>query len=259
MSSHHLDLNFRQAPEDTVETIRKDKEKVLQVRITDWLNEMIDQWQQTGFNSEEASSWMVLLAILLEWKMQLLLPKPIVEVEEEPYDREAHLEEYRLIQQTAKKLSELAEERANWLSRESDDHILGIEPQDRLRQTGLMDLLQAFQKVLATESLSEESNEVIPVDEYDLENQMDYLMQRVGQFQGRIRFQQLFRPGSSRNLLVATFLALLELVRLQQLHIEQTTPYGELWIGVFSNGNGQSTESISATESHREGHGRGAH
>ncbi|MPN02389.1 Segregation and condensation protein A [bioreactor metagenome] len=122
-----------------------------------------------------------------------------------------------------------------------------------------MDLLQAFQKVLATESLSEEPNEVIPADEYDLENQMDYLMQRVGQFQGRIRFQQLFRPGSSRNLLVATFLALLELVRLQQLHIEQTTPYGELWIGVFSNGNGQSTESISATESHREGHGRGAH
>jgi segregation and condensation protein A len=248
MEQPNQEFHFQSTPEDTVEYVRKDKERVLKLCISQWLRTMEQKWLETGFDSEEASAWMVLLAILLEWKMQLLLPKPIVEVEEEPYDREAHMDEYRLIQKTARKLSELADERAFWLSRETDDQTLGVEPQDRLRQTGLFDLLQAFQRVLATEEI-EEPDEIIPVEEYDLEHQMSYVMTRVGQFQGRILFQQLFRPGSSRNLLVATFLALLELVRLHQLQIEQTRSYGELWIGVMPIESGESTESSDFLES----------
>jgi len=256
MEQLNQEFHFQSTPEETVEYVRKDKERVLKLWIAQWLQTMEQKWLETGFDSEEASSWMVLLAILLEWKMQLLLPKPVVEIEEEPYDREAHIEEYRLIKKTAKKLSELADERSFWLAREIDDKTLGVEPQDRLRQTGLFDLLQAFQRVLATEEI-DEPDEIIPVEEYDLEHQMNYVMTRVGQFQGRILFQQLFRPGSSRNLLVATFLALLELVRLHQLQIEQTTPYGELWIGVMSNGSGPSTEPGDSLEPVPGGEGRG--
>lgn len=215
-----------------VEYIRQDKEKVLDLQINAWIDDFMAYLEPKGFDSEEASSFIVLAAILMEWKMQFLLPKPLEAAEpEEPYDREAHLEEYRLIQATAKQLSRLAEQRELWVARPADEIQIGVDPVDRLRHTGLFDLLTAFQRVLQSGEEMLDTDEIIEAEEYELEHQMTYILSRVQQNNGRILFEQLFRPGSRRNLLVATFLALLELVRLQQLKIEQITPYGELWIG----------------------------
>lgn len=225
----------RDSPEETVERIRKNKEQVLTLNITLWLEQMTVNWLETGFDSEVASAWMVLLATLLEWKMQFLLTKPAVEEDEElKYNREDHLEEYRMFKEAANTLQILAQERAKLIPREADDKLFGLKPEDRLEQTGLKDLLSAFQRLLAQEEPLVE--ELIEGEDYDLEQQMEYIKERVGLFDGRIRFEQLFRPNSSRALLVATFLALLELVRLGDLQIEQDRPYAEIWIGVKTDG-----------------------
>ncbi|MCE5195580.1 MAG: segregation/condensation protein A [Negativicutes bacterium] len=215
-----------------LEYMRQDKEKVLDLQIKAWIDDFMAYLEPKGFDSEEASAFILLAATLMEWKMQLLLPKPPEAAkEEEPYDRAAHLEEYRRIQTAAQQLSRLAEQREWWVARPADEVQIGIDPVDRLRHTGLFDLLTAFQRVLQTSDEMLDVDEVIEAEEYELEHQMTYILSRLQQNRGRILFEQLFRPGSRRNLLVATFLALLELVRLQQLKIEQTTSYGELWIG----------------------------
>ena len=217
--------------EEAVENIRKDKEQVLVLNIYKMLTIMEEDWEKNGFNSEEAAFWMVLLATLLEWKMQFLLPRPAVEEEVElQYNREDHLEEYRMFKEAANLLKEMAEERSLHISREIDDKALGIKPADNLQHALSNDVGMAFHTLLLKEEPPYE--EYIEAEDYDVESQMEYVLERVQRFAGRVRFEQLFRPGSSRALLVVTFLALLELVRLGSLQIEQERPYAELWIGV---------------------------
>ena len=54
--------------------------------------------------------------------------------------------------------------------------------------------------------------------------------------QTRFGFTELFADAASRNEVVATFLALLEMIRLKQLKIEQAENFGDIMI---AEGDGQ--------------------
>ena len=47
---------------------------------------------------------------------------------------------------------------------------------------------------------------------------------------GRFRFLELFDEDMTRSEMITMFLALLEMARLERVHIEQERAYGEIWL-----------------------------
>ena len=104
-----------------------------------------------------------------------------------------------------------------------------------LGDMGVFDLLGAFQRLLRRHeqrrSAAEESGTVIFEENHTVADKIERLRSLVTQARGqRLVFTDLFAPAASRVELVVTFLALLELVRLQQLRVEQFEASGEIVI-----------------------------
>ncbi len=111
------------------------------------------------------------------------------------------------------------------------DHGDGI----RLRDVTVADLLEAFREVMERalrESFHEIVHEEISVDE------CVQLIERRMEVDGTLRFRDLFAGLPSRQRLVATFLALLELVKRQKIHARQDEDGAEILL--FSKADGLS-------------------
>ena len=104
-----------------------------------------------------------------------------------------------------------------------------------LGDVGVFDLLGAFQRMLRRHEQRDRdkaaSDTVIFEENHTVADKIERLRSMITQARGRsLAFTELFAPTASRVELVVTFLALLELVRLQQLRVEQAGMAGEITI-----------------------------
>src|SRR3954454_20466810 len=99
----------------------------------------------------------------------------------------------------------------------------GTEPE---LAADVIDLVKTFQKVLDRAK----SRPMLQVDEeaVTVGQMIDYLRRRLTLEERPVRLLQLFRSVNSRNALVCTFLALLEMVRLQAIQVRQDRLFGEI-------------------------------
>jgi segregation and condensation protein A len=99
----------------------------------------------------------------------------------------------------------------------------GTEPE---LAADVIDLVKTFQKVLDRAK----SRPLLQVDEEPVTvgQMIDYLRRRLSFEERPIRLMQLLRTVNSRNALVCTFLALLEMVRLQAIQVRQDQLFGEI-------------------------------
>jgi segregation and condensation protein A len=95
----------------------------------------------------------------------------------------------------------------------------------RLRDVSLADLLEAFREVL--ERATRESFHEIIHEEISVAECVQVILGRL-EVDGALRFRDLFAGAPSRRRLVATFLALLELVKGQAVRACQEEEYGEI-------------------------------
>ena len=68
-----------------------------------------------------------------------------------------------------------------------------------------------------------------PFEEIKIEERMEYLLGKLGE-KKRVRFDELLTDIPNRLFLVATFIALLELMRLNEVTVRQTGNFGRIWI-----------------------------
>jgi segregation and condensation protein A len=99
----------------------------------------------------------------------------------------------------------------------------GTEPE---LAADVIDLVKTFQKVLDRAK----SRPMLQVDEeaVTVGQMIDYLRRRLSLEERPVRLLQLLRSVNSRNALVCTFLALLEMVRLQAIQVRQDRLFGEI-------------------------------
>ena len=71
------------------------------------------------------------------------------------------------------------------------------------------------------------------VDETPVQFYIDQIVARLRTAR-RLPFSALFTPPCDRNRLVGLFLAILELIKDQQLVAEQTEAFGEIWVCLVS-------------------------
>jgi len=97
-----------------------------------------------------------------------------------------------------------------------------------LPDVGIFDLIRAFQGILKRFEDENELNEIVD-DRFTIGDKIDYLLDSVGRGQS-IRFQELFAQASTKGEVVVTFLALLELIRLNEFCVQQKQALGVIEI-----------------------------
>ena len=157
---------------------------------------------------------------LLQIKSRMLLPKvePEPEENEDPRDElVAKLVEFKKIKDFTHLLMEKASIESNVFSRPEETSILGLDSYYNLELTKLYDI---FYTVL-NRTVEKESNERVPQvtvekDAYSLEDMIISLSSRARRGE-RLAFRDLLIAIETRSGMVTIFMAVLELLKQQQL------------------------------------------
>lgn len=180
-----------------------------------------------------AGEFLVMAATLMMIKSRMLLPpeeRPEMEEEEEEdprWDLVRQLIEYKKFKDAALHLETLESLQQDIFVRGGEAAQLGPQSDVALRDVSIFDLISAFGEVLKrvkTEELREIFAERVTVAE-----KIETVMQRVRR-EGRVAFSALFSDMVSRAEIICTFLAILELIRLQQIVARQERTFGEILI-----------------------------
>jgi segregation and condensation protein A len=135
----------------------------------------------------------------------------------------ARLLEYERFKEAAEQLGEYTREGRD-VFKASVPEVAPTPEGEREIEVSLLALLDAFRKVLARVPIGRGLHEV-EADSVTVYERMVAIMNRVGAFDGSLEFEQLFASPSeeppTRAMVVATFLALLELVRVAALRVYQ--------------------------------------
>jgi len=96
-------------------------------------------------------------------------------------------------------------------------------------EVGALDLISAFQRVLARIEKRQGAEREIESDLFTVSEKIEFVLKILPE-QEPLRFEELFAGQQTRGEVVATFLALLELVRLRHVLVEQSGAFGEIML-----------------------------
>jgi len=186
---------------------------------------------------DRASSFVQMAARLLEIKSARLLPRA---EEDEPTEEEAEfirmLEEYRAYKELCARLEGMQQNMARRYTRLPVEFIQKTEL--LIEESDAQALMRALQKALKKIEMGEEPQErVIRRDTFSVKEKLYFIRSRIASA-GRVDFSALFEGQTTREEVVVTFLALLELVKTGVLGIEQNAFEGEITL-YSKKGDGQ--------------------
>ena len=205
-----------------------------QVDIKDiFVSEITDQYIASIRNApdldmDDATDFLVMAATLLEIKSRAMLPKPpaLEEGEEDPEEALIRrLEEYKRFRETAAAMQQFERAAQELFTKLQETELVGLT---------LQGLTDAFLRIWARRPSQDESQEVnhyaprdIRRDEHTVQECMLTLMHGIRR-QGRMRFDEAFSSAPTREEVTTLFLALLELLKLGEMHVEQDQICGEI-------------------------------
>lgn len=178
---------------------------------------------------EQASEFIEVAATLIEIKSKSLLPK----IEEEPdeedpeYLLKMRLKEYQMLKETTEKLKVLENTDRFYKKPEPDANKFRYV----LKDMQLDMLLDAFSKLMVRIQETKKADEVkeIQKEKFTVSQKIstikDSLMVRK-----KVYFSELFSSSISREEVVTTFMALLELLKLQEICVKQQENFADIEI-----------------------------
>src|SRR5688500_17013085 len=180
-----------------------------------------------------AGEFFVMAASLMEIKSRLLLPKGQHAVDPNADDEEVdprwelvhQLLQYKKFKEAAATLAGLVETRQNLMAR----HVSGLtasETERPLRGVDRIELWNTFNIVLRRLAEKLVVGEIHD-EQVTVADRMEYLLERTKTEKSFI-FTDLFPNGITLRLLVATFLAVLELTRLKRLRLQQDEAFADI-------------------------------
>jgi segregation and condensation protein A len=200
-------------------------------RITDQYLESIREIDKTAINLDRAGEFLLMAATLMRIKARMLLPREETAEDEEEDPRAdlvRRLLEYRAFRGVADGLRAREEEWREVFVR-AGGHRPEPEPEG-FTDLGvtLVDLFRAFRRML--DSLREETPLEMRAAEYSVDEQMGFLRRECAARADGVPFRRILGDDANRALLIATFLGLLELIRLREVVVAQVDRFGEIWI-----------------------------
>lgn len=217
--------------------IRKHEIDIYDIPIGLVLDQYLDTLSEMQeVNLEIAGDFFVMAATLMEIKSRLLLPKQQRTLSEDEDDADLdprwelvhQLLEYKKFKEAAESLDTLSDYASLQLTRDYDSVNRAECPMNPLRPEDRISVWNAYNIVLRRLSEKLILGE-IQDDAVTVVDQMEVLIEKV-QTEPSFEFSSLFPGKCSMKLLVVTFIAILELVRLKRLSITQNHSFSDFII-----------------------------
>jgi segregation and condensation protein A len=219
--------------------IREQKMQIHDIPIAKITQQYIDYLNlMKELDLEIVGDYLVMAAELTRIKSKTLLP--VQETEEE--DGEAGVDpraeltrrllEYQRYKEAAFELRQREYDRQQVFIRGTELELEDEEGTETMVEASVFDLLQAFQGVLKNNSYKKDYE--IHVSTYSVSDRISYILEIINASES-ITFESLFTVLNSRQEVIVTFLALLELMRLNLLRIQQSNQFGAIRIYQAAN------------------------
>jgi len=185
-------------------------------------------------NIDLASEFIVMAANLMYLKSRTLLPRVEQPPEEDAEDDDPRWElirqliEYKKFKDAAGFLSLRELEQENRFAHQPDASEIPKEEAPVLAEVSIFDLIRAFQNVLKRFEESHDFGDIID-DRFNVSDKIELLMSHFQPGEVR-RFEELFQSATTKAEVIVTFLALLELMKLNQFVVRQSELLGDIVI-----------------------------
>ena len=181
---------------------------------------------------ELAGEFLVMAATLMEMKAKSLLPSKTTEETDEDDDPRRELVkqllEYRRVKDAATALEQHGEKQSHRLTRLTPPEPMTATPQS-IHSPEIWDLVDAFSRIIHETASSVESTVI--VDDTPQHVYESRILTRL-ENEGPITFREMFTPPFTRSRLIGLFLALLELIKNQQVKFEQSEIGAEILLRI---------------------------
>ena len=180
-----------------------------------------------------AGEFLVMAATLMHIKSKMLLPQPETEEELEEEDPRAELVkkllEYKTFKEAAGELYQKETRQRDYFARGVSIPSADLEKdkEEDYFEASMFDLITAFTKVMK-EIPKKLFHEVIK-DEFTVEEKIHDIFHLLVKTP-ILSFSALFNKARSKMEIIATFLALLELIRLKEIIVKQSKTFGDIVI-----------------------------
>lgn len=216
-----------------INTAKINIEDVFVSQVTEQFLSYIEYMKtQPSRDVDKESEYLQIAAQIIYIKSKSMLPP--VDMPEEDTDliaeQQAFIEqlkqrEYELIKEETPKLKEL--ETVGYYYKEMDREFSKVKVV--YKDFTVSALLEAFAKLmLKNESLAHEKENIreIPKDSFTVEEKVNFIRDTLVSH-GTIKFEELF-SNYSKNEIITTFQAMLEMLKHQYIMVEQTLTFGEI-------------------------------
>lgn len=219
-----LDLLLHLIKENKMDLLNLKIEKIIEEYL-----EFIEKMEE--MNLDIASSYLVMASELIEMKSKLLLPRQEKEEETEEDPKEKlinRLVEYQKYKELTKDFRQLEKER-------KEIHTKLPENLKEYQENGIVitntnvtldDLLNAFQKFLERKKQEEPLNTKITKKEISVEERT-LSIRNILNKQKKVNFLEFF-DVLTKEYVVVTFLAILEMAKKNEIKITQESKFGEI-------------------------------
>ena len=213
--------------------IKESKMDIMNIEIEEIAKQYISYLEeQEKMNLEIASEYLVLASELIEIKSKLLLPNEKLETEDgEEIDPREELVNRLLEYQAYKEITKVLQEKENIrkeIYTKSPENINNYAEETTTITTdvSLDDLVDAFKKYLERQKANKPLKTKVTVNEISVSSRR-HDIKRILKEKKKISFFELF-PVVSKDYIVATFLAVLEMAKSKELIITQEKEFSDI-------------------------------
>ncbi|MCU0609132.1 MAG: segregation/condensation protein A [Chitinispirillaceae bacterium] len=192
-------------------------------------------------NIDVAADYLHMAATLTYLKAHELLPPDATgtagsepEGDDGIYNREElvrQLLEYQKYKQAAGALKNFEAEQIHLFKRGIPEQFEAVDEKDGvdLGSLSMFDLLSAFKLVVERAQKEEEFRHVVNMDMVRIDDRIDRILTMVSD-QDEVAFEELFRDDFRKMVIVVTFMAILELIKMQEICFRQEERFGSIFV-----------------------------
>jgi len=199
--------------------IRRNQVDIYDIPIAEITQQYLDMLDlMKTLNLDIAGEFLVMAATLTHIKSKMLLPSPSESEEEEGEDPRKELVDRLLEYERFKEAARSLEDR-DILERDVFVRPLVQNGEEEELELSLFDLIDAMQAILRKSS--EELLHEITLERISIEEKITDILDTLGASGGEVDFTSLFQGVPTKELIILTFLAVLELIKMRMVKVYQ--------------------------------------
>ncbi len=234
-SAYNVSVEAFEGPLDLLlHLIRKNEVDVYNIPIAAITRQYLEYLElMKELNLDVAGEFLVMASTLIQIKSKMLLPTPVddegAEEEEDPRaELVKRLLEYSRYKEAAQTLNERELLGRDVFARKfASPDLVALQPEEEPLQVEMFELIEALQRVLA--KVPVETFHEVGVDNISITDRINEILAFLeGKEAGA--FEEVFAEIPTREYIVATFLAILELCKLKMVKLVQAQRLATIWV-----------------------------